>query len=91
MCDERIGIASWNRFTSRTKAVPNEAFLAWRAAVIRHQRHQRPNEEKNIHIAISALTLYLEAGGGGGKCLINLFAQAMKYFMFERSSWPPSC
>jgi hypothetical protein len=30
-------------------------------------------------------------GGSGAECLMNLLAQAMKYFIFERSSWPPSC
>src|SRR5439155_25745584 len=31
------------------------------------------------------------AGAAGGVCLMNLFAQAMKCFMFDRSSCPPSC
>lgn len=33
----------------------------------------------------------LVSWAAGGECRISLLAQAMKYFMFERSSWPPSC
>ena len=38
----------------------------------------------------SIYSCFTEAAAGA-VCLMNLLAQAMKYFMFDRSSCPPSC
>src|SRR5439155_22986543 len=34
---------------------------------------------------------YFSEAAAGGVCLMNLLAHAMKCFMFDRSSCPPSC
>jgi hypothetical protein len=44
-----------------------------------------------LQIVLCAGSAHFPAGAAGGTWLMNWFAQAMKYFMFERSSWPPSC
>ena len=88
MRQERIGIVATNWPSRWSRAGTDARLLRKPSAASECQRRKKPKRETSVHAAGHS---HFPAGTAAGARLMNLFAQAMKYFMFERSSWPPSC
>jgi len=96
------GVAHTYRYTGQTPGRPRcvitpagfEGFFEEIGALTPQQQEDIPRVmqiAKKNGLELPGDPDHFAGAAGGGVYFMNLFAHAMKYFMFERSSCPPSC